>query len=337
MPQVDRLKAAWQSVVNRHPILRTVFSQSGSTRNEFNQIVLQSSNALIKHIDTDLDDNSAFEFVTKQPPLSFGIIHPTHEFSIYISTENTIYVKLEISHAIIDGFSHQVLLRDLQLAYDEQLDSGPGPLYSRFIEYTVKGNNETSLAYWTKYLDGLSPCNIPITTGEHQRGDLCSVDISMEHLSSKLHAASRLHGVTVANIFMTAWAVVLNNFVKSSDVCFGYLVSGRDVPIERVEDAVGLYINLVPCKCVIPQDCSLQQLLTDVHQDFVISSPHQSFTLTNARSGNFRGKSLFNTAISFQKDDTSTSNSQVSSDKSIAWERVWSKDPTEVSLSQTRT
>ncbi|KAL6814084.1 hypothetical protein V8C40DRAFT_277516 [Trichoderma camerunense] len=140
----------------------------------------------------------------------------------------------------------------------------------------------------------------------HQRGDLSSVDISVEHLNSKLYTASRLHGVIVANIFMTAWAVALHNFVKSPEVCLGSLVSGRDVPVEMIEGAVGLYINLVSCKCTIPQDNSLQQLLTDVHEDV----------------------SLFNTAISFQKDDSS--NRKIASAKTISLERLWSRDPTEI-------
>ncbi len=111
-----------------------------------------------------------------------------------------------------------------------------------------------------KYGDGLAPGSMPIATGElHQRGELSSVDVSVEDLNSKLYAASRLHGGTIANSFMKAWAVVLHNFLKSPEVCFGnrYLVSGRDVPVERIEDAVGLYINLVPCKYTIPQDSLL--------------------------------------------------------------------------------
>ncbi|KAL7915759.1 condensation domain-containing protein [Trichoderma velutinum] len=332
-PQVDCLKAAWENVVNRHPILRTVFARSGSAKNKFIQIALRRPNALVKIISTESGDNGTFEFATQQSPLSFGTIHPTHQLSLYISTSDTIFVKLEISHAIIDGFSHQVLLRDPQLAYDEQLESGPGPLYSRFIDYAVRGNHADSLAYWTKYLDRLAPCSMPIVTGEHhQRGDLSSVDISVEHLNSKLYAASRLHGVTVANIFMTAWAIVLHSFVKSPEICFGYLVSGRDVPMERIEDAVGLHINLVPYKCIIPQGSSLQQLLTYVHEDFVRSSPNQSFTLTNAPGEESQGRSLFNTAISFQKDNSS--DGEIAPDKTISLERLWSKDPTEVSLTE---
>ncbi|PTB61124.1 hypothetical protein M431DRAFT_477510 [Trichoderma harzianum CBS 226.95] len=132
---------------------------------------------------------------------------------------------------------------------------------------------------------------------------------------------------------MTAWAVVLDNFVKSSEVCFGYLVSGRDVPVERIEDAVGLYINLVPCKCTILQDSLLQQLLTDVHEDFVRSSPNQSFTLTSSPGGEFQGRSLFNATISFQRDDSS--NQEIAPDKTTSLERLWSRDPTEVSYSLT--
>ncbi|KAL6836728.1 hypothetical protein J3E69DRAFT_361987 [Trichoderma sp. SZMC 28015] len=74
----------------------------------------------------------------------------------------------------------------------------------------------------------------------------------------------------------------------------------------------------------------VQQLLTDVHEDFVRSSPNQSFTLMGSPSGEFQGKSLFNTAISFQKDNSS--NGEVAPDKIISLERLWSKDPTEYDI-----
>ncbi|RFU79672.1 nonribosomal peptide synthase [Trichoderma arundinaceum] len=49
-----------------------------------------------------------------------------------------------------------------------------------------------------------------------------------------------------------------------------------------------------------------------------------------ATSEDYYGKSLFNTAISFQKDDASSGQAHLS--KSIALERVWSKDPTEYDI-----
>jgi amino acid adenylation domain-containing protein/non-ribosomal peptide synthase protein (TIGR01720 family) len=328
-PELTRLKTAWQNVVDRHPILRTVFVQSDSASNMFNQIVLRSSNARILHIDSHLNDADTLEFSVKQPPLSFGILLPTHRLALYTSATDTIYLKLEISHAIVDGFSLQILLRDLQLAYDGQLGSGAGPLFSEFIKYMVKEVHQPAFDYWITYIDGLSPCNLPIVASEHRRrGELCSVDISLEHLSRKLYAASKLHEVTVANIFMTAWAIVLRRFVESPEVCFGYLVSGRDAPIERIEDAVGLYINLVPCKARISQDESLQQLLIAVHDDFVRSAPNQHFTLTEAVGGDASGKPLFNTAVSFQKVEAYDEGAAFGG--SILLERAWSKDPTEV-------
>lgn len=332
MLQINRLKMAWQDVVVRHSALRTIFTRSDSALYPFNQVVHRRPNTVIKHSGIDVDDSSAVEFIAKQPSLIFGPLLPTHQLSLYTSTAGTIYVKLEISHALIDGFSNQVLLRDLQLAYEGQLVSGAGPLYSNFIAYMIKDNHEESLAYWSSYIHDISPCNMPVNAVEiHNRGDLCSVEISMVQLTSKLYAASKLHEVTVANIFMTAWAVVLHIFTKSPQVCFGYLVSGRDVPIERIEDAVGLYINLVPSKCNIVKDITLQQLLTAVHEDYARSSTHQHFTLTETANGDSIGKPLFNTAVSFQKD--SSSSVQDGPEESLVLDRLWSMDPTEVSHS----
>lgn len=61
----------------------------------------------------------------------------------------------------------------------------------------------------------------------------------------KLRELSETLGVTVANIFQLAWALVLSRYVGSMDVLFGYVVSGRDVLLDRTHEMFGLLINIM--------------------------------------------------------------------------------------------
>lgn len=49
----------------------------------------------------------------------------------------------------------------------------------------------------------------------------------------------------IFNVLQTAWSLVAHSYADNATVCYGYLVSGRDIPIDRVQDAIGPYINML--------------------------------------------------------------------------------------------
>ncbi|RBA15944.1 hypothetical protein FPRO05_12165 [Fusarium proliferatum] len=53
------------------------------------------------------------------------------------------------------------------------------------------------------------------------------------------------HDVSISNFFQGAWAFVLRAFTGSEDVCFGYLTSGRNFPVDRIVEIVGPLISML--------------------------------------------------------------------------------------------
>jgi non-ribosomal peptide synthase protein (TIGR01720 family) len=328
-PRADCLEAAWQQVVDRHPALRTIFPPSDGALGRSHQVVLRRQYANVEIFHTALDDGATLELLTELPALRFSPLAAVHQLTICTSATGSVYMKLQISHAVIDGFSFLVVLRDIQLAYSTQLTPGPGPSYRHFVNHTVRGRHGESRAYWERYLSGLSPCILPVSTSKRDSGgDLRSVEVPLAGMAGDLYELSRRLELTVANIFMVAWALVLHHTLSRSDVVFGYLVAGRDVPVDGVEDAVGLYINLIPCHISISHTNSLQDLLEAVREDFVSSLPHQHVAHANITSGPQAGSPLFNTAVSYQKDSAPAQDS--TADAGLVLQRLWSRDPTEV-------
>ncbi len=61
------------------------------------------------------------------------------------------------------------------------------------------------------------------------------------------------HGVSISNFCQGTWAFVLRAFTGSEDVCFGYLASGRDVSVDRIDEIFGPLISmLVLCQVQTP-------------------------------------------------------------------------------------
>src|SRR3712207_1632215 len=118
----------------------------------------------------------------------------------------------------------------------------------------------------------------------------------------EIHSLAENCSVTFSNIFLASWALVLRKYTKSSDVCYGYLTSGRDVPVRDVSSAVGAFLNILVSRVEVSPSSQLLQVIQEVQSDFIDSAPHQHCSLAQFQHGlRLSNKSLFNTAVSIQK------------------------------------
>jgi len=332
---VARLRVAWQQVVDRHASLRTVFLKTVSRNGFSDQIVLKGFGADIQY--QECDDNEVTSAVKSLSPLKFDNIKPSHRLTILRSTSGKVYSVLEISHTLMDGTSTTILMRDLILAYEGRLPQARGPLYSNYVHYLQKMPSDQAIHYWTDYLKDVEPCVIPrLGAGIESMEDLARrKQLEKAHGSLKvdLPAASLLqnfcskHGITIANLLLTAWAVVLRVYTKSEQVCYGYLASGRDAPVPDIENTVGLFINMLVFQVDFSNDVPLLHTMKKMQDDYLRSLPHQHCSLAEIQHAlGLSGRQLFNTCVSLQRF-VSTDDEK----SEIDFEKVGGEDPPEVS------
>ncbi|KAL2825063.1 hypothetical protein BDW59DRAFT_162009 [Aspergillus cavernicola] len=332
---VDRLLAAWQILVNRHPMLRTRFVRSASGSNErlFEQVVLKSCKADVEHklcsddelasklaVKSNLDDRH----VDKRAGL---------KLTVY-STSSRTYGQVIVSHALVDASSLMLIQAELAQAYDGKLaQDTAGPAYSGYVSYLQQTPPDEALEYWTNRLTGAEPCYLPALTADGtqsavdeytERQPLQTVSVDLDCVE-KLHSFSEAHGVTTANVFQLAWAIVLAQYTGSPNVSFGYLSSGRDVPVKDVHQMVGPLINMMVSHIQLNQDTSVQRTLRDIQDNFFDSFNYQRAPLIEIwHALKLQGQSLFNTALSYRH--------VISPEKdhlSLALEQIVGEDPTE--------
>ena len=296
-----RLAAVWQKVVDRHPALRTVFVDSVYQGDAFNQIVVKhgESNAIYFECEENevLDKLNAISIrntnLAKKPGLP-------HQLSVCVTPSGKVFSKMEINHAVIDGESAFVLMRDLILAYEGKLPEGPGPRYGDYIAYIKSQPPSADVRFWRTYLKGIQPCFFPVLNSDKAPAKyLGSVQLKFDQFSA-LQGLCKKMKVTLSNVMQTAWALVLRKFTKGNDICFGYLTSGRDAPVEGIQDAIGAYINMLVCRIKFTATASLEELFQRVQNDYVQSLPYQHCSLAQMQHElDFQGN-MFNTAVSIQ-------------------------------------
>jgi non-ribosomal peptide synthase protein (TIGR01720 family) len=322
---VERLQAAWQQVVDRHPMLRTIFVQRMSDR-PYDQIVLQKYAADGKIL--QIDDDKVIGVLENLDRLDYESSRPPHRLTISHTPSGKVFCKLEISHALIDGTSMAIIVSDFALAYQKELSAGEGSLYSNYISYLQAQPSRKALDYWTGHLSNVKPCQFPLLDdGIKAAKQLRIMNVSLP-AASKIRQFCQAQSITLANVFRLAWALVLRSYTGSEQVCFGYLASGREVPVEGIDSAVGAFINMLVCSLDFESLKAAKgiDVLEELQEEYLTSLPHQHCSLAEIQhSLGIQGQSLFNTVLSFQRRSFDAVGSG-----EVEFKYLISEDPSEV-------
>ncbi|KAJ0418108.1 hypothetical protein BJY00DRAFT_315323 [Aspergillus carlsbadensis] len=321
---IPRLRKAWQMIVNRHSILRTAFVDSNSKNGSFDQVVLRHLHANL--VELECEDSNVLQQLNKvslEETNRKRALKELHQLSVCRTSNGSVMMKLEMNHAIIDGASIGNLLSDFSKAYERQLSTQPGPSYRDYIAHMLSHPRKEGNTFWAQHLQGLQPCHLP--PSGHGPRELKSVKMDF-HRFSELRQLGQRESVTVANLVLAAWSLVLREFTGSQDVCFGYLSAGRDVPVQGIQDAVGIFINMLCCRVQFVHGQSFADIYKSVQADFFRSIPYQTCSLATVQNELGLGSQmLFNTALSIQNQMPSAS----SQDDALSFDIQEAHDPSE--------
>ncbi|RYO92776.1 hypothetical protein DL762_001482 [Monosporascus cannonballus] len=200
--------------------------------------------------------------------------------------------------------SFVILFEELERAY---LD-GRLPDSSQVSYPEALGCLETtprSIEFWREKLGGCQPCRFPILSAKRTdtpRWENTTVDllVSREHLA----AFATKHNVGMSAVLRVAWALVLRTYVGTDDVCFGYRTSGRDIPVRGLEDVVGCFSTVLPCRISMPAGCSIIPILQACDRQHEEALHHQHVTVSSIQHAlNVKGGRIFNTCMSLSRTD----------------------------------
>lgn len=325
---VARLQKAWQTVVNRHQMLRTIFVD---TAGRFQQIVLKQAVACIQTYELldEHDEHAVMQFLQALPPPTYQPVQPQHRFTICRAAGDCLLIKVEINHALVDGGSTEVILHELSLAFDDHSFSARPALFSDYINFiSAPKAATTSLRYWTSYLDGMQPTIVPMYPTEGKPKQISSVPVPFTDAPA-LFRFSEDNGITLANVLQTAWALVLHAYTGSEDVCFGYVAAGRDVPVVGIEHAVGAFINMLVCRVRLDQQATILDTVALMQNEYFDALPHQHTSLAQIQHQlDLSGMPLFNSIVSVQRDVSDQPYGE-----SLSFRPLEEDDPTDVSAS----
>jgi hypothetical protein len=294
-----QLDKAWKHLVKRHASLRTVFIDSANRHGHFDQVVLKEGFVPIKYFDSDNEELSASDFSLRRPA-SFENYSATHGVAIYRSSTYSCLLRLDISHALVDGVSADTIFLDLSRFYASEGPAATVMQYRDFVSYQHQLSSENSIAYWSGYLAGAQPSFFP-TNGDYvERRDFRTVRSVVDLAPETFHQFCSKFNITIANVCQVAWAIVLRSYAGSDDICFSYVSSGREAPIKGIDGAVGVFVDATICRVQMSGQMTIPQTLAKVKHDLIKGLSHPGIFMGHGTQSRDFSQLRGNTIMSYQ-------------------------------------
>lgn len=215
---------------------------------------------------------------------------------------------LTFHHAILDGWSLQIIIRQFTAAYRalaqgnaaEPIAAHP---YRDYIGWLQKQDLNAASRYWRKVLVGHDhSARLPqsFEPGPDQPGAYESLLDSVT--TSALRDFARRHKLTLNTLVQGAWAILLGRWTGSDDVVFGVTVSGRPAELPNVDEIAGLFINTLPIRIRLPAQERLTTWLAGIQNDQFEARQFEYSPLTQIQewAGLPGGTALFETILAFE-------------------------------------
>lgn len=275
---VEKLEEAWNIVVERHPILSTIYMWEGLE--EPIQIVINHGQLKIHQVDiSQYDESEQIKVLEKilredrQRPFQLDE-YPLIRVALVKKNEYEYELIWSFHHISIDGWSIFLVLSEVVAAYKQLIQQRKVALpdagkYKSFIEWTNEQDQAKAKAFWKEYMKGFTAPTSLLgkTDKEEEQDEISQISLSLtKEETEKINHFVRQKGYTLNTIVQGALALLVRSDADVDDIVFGVTVSGRNAEIERVNKMAGLFINTLPLRVQLHDGQTLQDVLTNVQQ-----------------------------------------------------------------------
>ncbi len=309
---VLRFKKSWESILQKYSVLRTAFIWEEMPQPL--QVIEKDCQLHWNELDwsnLDVDKEQMFkEYIAKDRTKGFDLSKaPLLRLSLIKLSEDKFRLIWSYDHLIFDGWSTSIILKDLFALYEVPVNSvkyleKESISFADYVKW-LSSNHIESKTFWCEYLDGFK--NL---TGFPMSEELFIEDKDINHgniyylstsFTNNLIEFSRKNAFTLNTLVQASWAFLLSQYSNESDVVFGVTVSGRNVPFQKVNEIVGMFINTLPLRVKCKSMKSIIESLVMIQENMRIISQYETSSL--AEIGEWVGVSasnLLNTNIVFE-------------------------------------
>ncbi|MGB8191171.1 MAG: amino acid adenylation domain-containing protein [Chitinophagaceae bacterium] len=312
---IDAFRKSWNTLLQRHTILRTgfhhndlpvpvqcVYRSVSMPVEVLDYRAFSAGEQLLKIKDYQAADlRKGFDF--KQAPLMRATL---------IQLSDNRYKMLWTTHHLpLDGWSVPMLVQEFLQTYDAQVSSSATIVveedryedYIRYIESTDKDKEEE---YWRTYLGAIEGGTLlPFVSTANER----TLGVSEyreepwllgEELSARVEAYAHQQRITVNTLMQGVWSYLLHRYTGNAHVAYGIMVSGRPENLSNIEQRVGMFINAIPLHSVMDENKTVAEWLQALQAQQSLSLEYQYTPLGKIQTWVDTPGELFDSMMTFQ-------------------------------------
>jgi amino acid adenylation domain-containing protein/FkbM family methyltransferase len=194
---------------------------------------------------------------------------------------------LSLHHAVADGWSIGILVKELAELYAAALSGRPPRLPELPIQYAdfalwqrrrLTGEVlAADLAFWREQLGGLPsalevPADRPRPATPSDRGIGCPMELGRE-TSEAVRRLARDRGATAFMVLLAAFQALLGRLAGEDDLAVGVPVAGRDRT--EVAGLIGFFVNTLVLRARLGGDPPFDELVARVREGVVSAFAHR--------------------------------------------------------------
>lgn len=270
----DALVAAWQKVVDRHPLLRTAFVWKRVTRPL--QVVHKQLRLLLKQL--DLGDLSGDEQQDRLAALlraerEAGIdpaAAPLFRLALFRTGKDAYRLAFSYHRILLDDHSLFSVINEALTIYDADTNRRRANLperrtYRDYVAWLKHQDTSPAEVFWRQYLGGFtSPLCLsierttPAPTAGWGHSGAQRVYLS-EATAQAMTELARQHQLQPETLIQGAWALLLSRYSGERDIVFGYGLPPRPAEPDGAQTVLGPFNDMLPARVEIEDD---QELLS---------------------------------------------------------------------------
>ncbi|MCR8843450.1 amino acid adenylation domain-containing protein [Paenibacillus sp. SC116] len=322
----DTFVRSFDYLVARHEVLRTSFVTEFN--NDTIQVVFKQRNIPYYYEDIsslDTTERTAYieRYEAEDHEKGFDLLSDNlMRLAVLRTGKDTYHIVWSYHHILMDGWCVGIVM-DEWLSHYRALNNGQ-PIeireaipYSKYLQWLEKQPIDEGMSYWRSYLDGYAQqSSVPFGRSLPEAGyryEERSFALG-ERETAQLKAAADRYMVTLSNLFLTAWGLILSRYNQVDDVVFGNVVSGRPTEISSVENMVGLFINTVPLRVKLSRSSTFAELMKNVQQESLQSQQYDYCPLADIQAESSLKQRLFDHIVVFENYPLQEIGDSVSSD-----------------------
>ena len=285
---IPALKRAFQTLVDRHPALRTTFQvRSGKPVQQIHRqhkIHFEETDAATwspELLKAQLLEQAYRPFDLEQGPVL--------RVNLFTCSPTEHVLLLVVHHIAIDFWSLAILLTELGVLYPAEKGGIPARLpaldsqYTDYVRWQAEmlagPEGERLWAYWRKQLAGQLPLlelptdrpRPPVPTYHGASFDFRLSD----ELSSRLKALAKTQSATLYMVLLAAFQVLLHHHTDQEDLLIGSPVLGRSRA--EFEGIVGLFTNPVILRANCSGNPTFEAFFGHTRQTVLAALEHQDY------------------------------------------------------------